>query len=170
MKFLWFIFFLFRKPFLARSGWRCYFGSAVYVSGMSRIFLGDRFRIFPGARIEVFSSGKLIVGDDVAIAQNLHLTCKEEILIGTGSCIAANVCITDIKHNIKRGSNILQCDDTASKTVIGSNCFIGYGAVIDHGTILGDGCVVGANAYVKGVFPPFSIVVGSPAKVVRKYE
>ena len=56
------------------------------------------------------------------------------------------------------------------KTQIGENCFIGSGAKILAGTILGNHCIVGTNSVVRGEFPVDSVIVGSPAKVVKAYN
>ncbi|MNJ54691.1 putative lipopolysaccharide biosynthesis O-acetyl transferase WbbJ [compost metagenome] len=56
------------------------------------------------------------------------------------------------------------------KTEIGKNCFIGMGARIQAGTILGNGCIVGANSVVRGHFPDYCVLVGAPARVVKRYD
>ena len=56
------------------------------------------------------------------------------------------------------------------ETLIGENCFIGYGAVIMPGTKLGKQCIVGANAVVCGDFPDYCVIAGVPAKIVKKYN
>ena len=57
-----------------------------------------------------------------------------------------------------------------SETIIGENCFIGSGAIIQAGTVLGDHCVVRANSVVRGTFQFGSVIVGVPGKIVKKYE
>lgn len=146
-----------------------YIGKPVLILGARRIKVGGRFRLFPGARIEVFTSGQVDIGEDVGIGQNLHLTCGSRVVIGAGSRIAANVCITDTRHQFNVGRVCFAPDaDTFYPTLIGKNCFIGYGAVLDYGTILGDGCVVGANSYLRGVYPAGCVIVGNPGRVVRR--
>jgi gamma-carbonic anhydrase len=53
---------------------------------------------------------------------------------------------------------------------IGDECLIGMGATILDGARIGDGCIVGANSLVtqRFVAPPGSMILGSPAKVVRQ--
>lgn len=53
-------------------------------------------------------------------------------------------------------------------TVIGNDVWIGQGARILPGAHLGDGVIVGAGAVVAGHIPPYSIVAGNPAKVLRR--
>jgi carbonic anhydrase/acetyltransferase-like protein (isoleucine patch superfamily) len=52
---------------------------------------------------------------------------------------------------------------------IGDECLIGMGATLLDGAKIGDRCVVGANSLVtqKFVAPPGSMILGSPAKIVR---
>lgn len=56
------------------------------------------------------------------------------------------------------------------ETSIGEGCFIGYGAAIQAGSVLGRHCIVGTNSVVRGVFPDYSVIVGAPAKIVKKYN
>ena len=53
---------------------------------------------------------------------------------------------------------------------IGNNCLIGIGATILNGAVIGENCLIGAHALVTEgkVIPPGSMVVGSPAKVVKE--
>lgn len=51
---------------------------------------------------------------------------------------------------------------------IGNDVWIGYGAIIlPNVTEIGDGAVIGANAIVAKNVPPYAVVVGHPARVVR---
>ncbi len=53
---------------------------------------------------------------------------------------------------------------------IGERCLIGMGSVLLNGCEIGDECIVGANALVtqRRSFPPRSLILGSPARVVRE--
>ena len=53
-------------------------------------------------------------------------------------------------------------------TVIGNDVWIGQNAVILPGVHVGNGCIIGANSVVGSDIPPYSVVVGNPAKVIRK--
>ena len=53
-------------------------------------------------------------------------------------------------------------------TVIGNDVWIGQSATFLPGVHVGDGCIIGANAVVASDIPPYSVVVGNPAKVIRK--
>ena len=51
--------------------------------------------------------------------------------------------------------------------IIGNDVWIGYGALILSGVKIGDGAVVGARAIVAKDVPPYAIVVGNPAKIIK---
>lgn len=53
------------------------------------------------------------------------------------------------------------------KTTIGHDVWIGASSIIRQGVTIGDGVVIGANSYVNKDVPPYAIVVGSPAKVIK---
>lgn len=53
-------------------------------------------------------------------------------------------------------------------TVIGNDVWIGQNAVILPGVHIGDGAIIGANSVVGSDVEPYTIVVGNPARVLRK--
>ena len=53
-------------------------------------------------------------------------------------------------------------------TVIGNDVWIGQNAVILPGVHVGDGAIIGANSVVGSDVAPYNIVIGNPAKVLRK--
>ena len=53
-------------------------------------------------------------------------------------------------------------------TVIGNDVWIGQNAVILPGVRIGDGAIIGANSVVGSDVDPYTIVVGNPAKPLRK--
>lgn len=171
-KFFWIARALVYKPFFGRFGFPSYIGKPVYIGMPKRIFIGDKVRIFPGARLEVVDKkSSIIIGDDVSIGQNFHITSGGQLTIGSRSTFTENIMVTNIDHEYKEiGVHILHQVHNVKETTIGENCFIGFGAVIQAGTILGKQCVVGANAVVRGHFPDYCVIVGAPARIVKRYD
>lgn len=157
--------------FFGRLGIPSYIGPPIFLMNTRRMFIGRRVRIFPGLRAECHGAGRIFIHDNVAIGQGLHITCMGDINIGEGTLITGYVTITDIEHEYEAiGTPVLDQPSTWKRTDIGKNCFIGMGARIQAGTILGEGCIVGANSVVRGVFPDHCVIVGAPARVVRRYD
>ncbi|RXK63767.1 acyltransferase [Stenotrophomonas sp. MA5] len=158
-------------PFFGRFGRGGYLGPPAFISGSRRMYFGRAVRIFPGLRAECIGTGSLTVGDDVSIGQGFHVIASGSVEIGEGALISANVFVTDTDHGFDNPDlPILRQPNVIRPTFIGRRCFLGVGARIQAGTQLGDGCVVGANAVVKGAFPPYSMLAGAPARVVKHYD
>ncbi|WP_411334059.1 acyltransferase [Metabacillus indicus] len=115
----------------------------------------------PGAKIEI--------GNNVGIS-GATIYARKLIVIGENTLIGGNAKILDNDfHPIEaedRNADIKEKIGTSS-IIIGKNCFVGCNALILKGTELGDGCVVGAGAVVSGKFPPNSVIVGNPGKVIK---
>ncbi len=82
----------------------------------------------------------------------------EGIVIGAYSIVTARAIV--LAHDYIRN---IRCT-----TVIGTNCFIGVGAIILPGVTIGNGSIVGAGSVVTHDVPSGSLVAGNPAKILRK--
>jgi acetyltransferase-like isoleucine patch superfamily enzyme len=170
-KLCWAVRFCLLAPFFGSFGFPSYIGKPVFLMGVGKAFLGKKVRIFPGLRLEVHNGGRLVVGDNVSIGQNFHVTCAGSVIIGKGTLITGEVMITDIDHRYKSiGMPVLEQGRDVRPTEIGKHCFIGMGAKIQAGTRLGDHCIVGANSVVRGDFEGGSVIVGVPGRVLKKYN
>ena len=119
----------------------------------------------------VYFKPEIIIEDGVAIQQNLHLTCANKIVIRKNTAIAANVTITDIHHPyIDINVPIERQDIEVKEVVIGEDCKIYNGAVILPGVHIGKHVSIGANSVVNRDIPDFSVVVGAPARIIKRYN
>lgn len=160
------------KPFFLKFGFPSYIGKPIFLSGVNRVIIEHNVRIQPNSRIETHDSGLIHIEKDVSIGQNFHITSAQQKLnIGAQTTILGNVFITNIDHDYQEISvHVMRQRMLVSKTVIGNNCFIGYGAAIQAGTVLGRQCVVGAHSVVRGTFPDYCVIVGAPARIVKRYN
>lgn len=174
VKIFWLIRAFLYKPFLGKLGFASYIGKPIFIGNFNRIYINKKVRIFPGARVEVIDrNSSIIFEDNISIGQNLHIISGrgQDLRIGKNTTFSANVFVTNIDHRYDEiNKHILEQPLISTNTQIGENCFIGYGAVIQAGTVLGKQCIVGANAVVRGNFPDYSIIVGVPAKIVKRYN
>ncbi|SBS61190.1 acyltransferase [Vibrio atlanticus] len=149
-----------------------YLGKPIFLLGIKSFRIGQRVRIFPNARMEVHGENAYInIDDNVSIGQGFHATSGGELNIGSDTVISGNVVVTNIDHDYKNIElAVLEQPNLISATSIGEGCFIGFGAIIQAGTSLGKHCIVGANSVVRGEFPDYCVIVGSPAKIVKRYD
>ena len=174
IKYLWILRALIYKPFFGKFGFPSYIGKPIFIGNFKRIFIDKKVRIMPNARIEVVDKNSSIVFEDnISIAQNLHIISggNQELRISKNTTFSANVFITNVDHEYQDiNTHIMEQKLIFNKTFISENCFIGYGAVIQAGTILGKQCIVGSNAVVRGTFPDYCVIVGIPAKIIKRYD
>ena len=119
------------------------------------------------------------IGDNVGIS-GTTIYARKGIFIGDNTCIGGNCKILDNdfhpieaeKRNILlRNRNGGNSDLVPSKEIhIGKNCFIGCNSIVLKGTVLGDSCVVGAGTVVTGKFENNCVIVGNPARVIKRLE
>lgn len=171
-KFWWWFTTQFLRLRFMKIGLMSYIARPMFIYGGNKICIGNKVRVFPGARMESHHNGKIVICDDTSIGQNFHVTAASQpLIIGKHTTILGNVFITNIDHQYTEiDKHILDQPFIIRETKIGDNCFIGYGSAIQAGTILGKQCVVGANSVVRGVFPDYCVIVGAPAKIVKKYN
>lgn len=132
---------------------------------------GNRFWIAPGARV----IGKVRLGLDASVWFGVVLRGdNEEIVIGPRSNVQDNsVCHTDPGFPLRVGQNCtIGHRAILHGCTIGDNSLIGMGATLLNGANIGRNCLVGANALVteSKSFPDNSLIVGSPAKVLRELD
>ncbi|HBC99505.1 MAG TPA: lipopolysaccharide biosynthesis protein [Lachnoclostridium sp.] len=154
-------------------GKHSYIGTVTFVQRKKHLYIGNNVRIYPGMRAELTKeSARIVVEDNVSIGQNLHVVSYQGALnIGRNTTISGNVFVSNVDHDYREiGIHVLNQGMLEKETLIGENCFIGYGAVIMPGTKLGKQCIVGANAVVCGDFPDDCVIAGVPAKIVKKYN
>lgn len=142
------------------------------------IFIGNNVSIRPNARIEPIEKWgsdtyepQIIIGDFTSIEQNCHITCANKVIIEDHVTIAGYSMITDIDHEYKDiEKGILQQPILVKETIICKQTFIGMGARIMAGVRVGKHCIIGANAVVNTDIPDYSVAVGIPAKVIKRYN
>ncbi len=117
--------------------------------------------------------GNVELGEDTSIWFGAIVRGDTEVItIGRGSNIQdASVLHADIGKPLTVGENVTVGHQVMLHgCTIGDGSLIGIGAVVLNGARIGKGCIVGAGALVTEgkEFPDGSMILGSPAKVVRE--
>ncbi|ABZ85015.1 ferripyochelin binding protein, putative [Heliomicrobium modesticaldum Ice1] len=126
-----------------------------------------------------FIAPSAIVGGDVIVKKGaslwFHVVARgdvgQPIIVGENSNIQDNTVLhTDAFHPTEIGDWVTVGHGAIIHSArVGDHCLIGMGAVLLDGAVIGEHSVVGAHALVPPgkEFPPYSLIVGSPAKVAR---
>lgn len=110
------------------------------------IELGNNVQFGPGCVIQCDTQ----IGDYVLFAQNVALVGRD-----------------DHKTNLPTVPIWKSPRGDSLKVIIGDDVWIGHGAVVMSGVVIGNGAVVAAGSVVTRDVPPYMIVGGNPAKIIR---
>jgi UDP-perosamine 4-acetyltransferase len=157
-----------------------------YHGGVSHVFigLGSASDTRPRRRLYEHATEN---GFDVVAAVHSSASVSPSARIGSATTILAgavvnadaelgvNVIVNSnavVEHDCRVGSHVHVASGAvvASGVRIGNGVHVGAGATVIQGVEIGDGAVVGAGAVVVGDVQPGTVVVGVPARVLRRVE
>jgi len=111
--------------------------------------------------------GDVIIGDNTRIG--LHTTVIGPVEIGSNVNLAQGIVVTALNHNFTDSTKrIDEQGVSTAKVTIGNDVWIGANATVLPGITIGNHCVVAAGAVVTKDVPPYSLVGGVPAKILKK--
>lgn len=150
------------------------------MAGSSAIGIGAYTHV-RGELLTFSHGGKISLGTYCYVGEHSHIWSAEHIEIGDRVLIAHNVNIFDsLTHPIsakKRHQQFIEIissghpkpiDLESAPIQIGNDVWIGCMSVILKGITVGEGAIVGAGSVVTKNVPPYTIVAGNPAKVIRE--
>lgn len=147
------------------------------------IRIGRASSTYLGTMFDVGPQGRIRIGDFSCI-HGAWFICDSEISVGDYALISWNVVFMD-SYGVstdpaerRKQLEALAFDDRrrmprgalAKPIRIGRNVWIGFDCVVLPGVTIGDGAIVGARSVVTEDVPPFTIVAGNPARVIRQIE
>jgi acetyltransferase-like isoleucine patch superfamily enzyme len=93
------------------------------------------------------------------------------VFIGEGSACSQNCFISGQSHHYEDVSkHFLRQGIQTGQVVIGKNVWIGANSVILPGVKIGDNSVIGAGSIITEDVPAYSVVVGNPARIIKRYD
>ena len=155
------------RPFFKKASF-FRFGVGVVILGFKIISLGRGVALNRYVSLTA-DRGSITLGDNVYIGDFCTISGDDgEVIIGKNVLIAAYTLIQAANHNFDRlDIPIMDQGHEPSFVHIEDDVWIGASCVICPGVCIGTGAVIGAGAVVTKDVPPFAVVGGVPAKVIR---
>lgn len=131
----------------------------------NQVWLQDRVYL----DTQTADQGYISVGNMVYIGTGTTLFGHVGLEIGDNSLLAQNITLTPYSHIFDDPNDIIwNQGGHMQKVTIGQDCYIGMGVCVMYSGSIGDGSVVGAGSTVVKPIPPYSVAVGTPAKVIKE--
>jgi acetyltransferase-like isoleucine patch superfamily enzyme len=118
------------------------------------------------------SEPRLIIEDGCSLGPNSFIMAYSHVHLHRDVLLGPRVYIADHFHGYEN-PNLPVIDQPVcdgGPTVVEGGCFLGIGSCILNNVTVGRHSVVGANAVVTKDVPPYSLVVGNPGRVVKRYD
>jgi acetyltransferase-like isoleucine patch superfamily enzyme len=144
-----------------------------------RIEIGNGVLIMPGAWLSVVEEHRgrhyeprLRIGDRVEVGRDMVIACVGLIEIGEDVLTGDRVFIGDTYHDFRAPDvPVARQQMVDPKPVrIGPGAFLGVGAIVLPGVTIGENGYVGAGAVVTRNVPDRCVVVGNPARVIKRWD
>lgn len=146
--------------------------SYLFQSKKNSIKIGKNTRIGFGVRLEAGFDGRILIGNNVLIHDYSFIYAHGDLHIGDNTMISPNVFITDFNHKFPHDKykHLLKSPKGYEfrKVTIGSSVWIGTHSIILPGINIGNNAVVGAGSVVTKSIPDNVVVIGNPARIVKK--
>ncbi len=145
--------------------------------------IGDNATVYLGTMFDLGPRGRVTIGR-YSLINGAWFICDQAVEIGDYALISWNVVMMDnyrapLDPLARRrcleqvsGSTLrrLAAEQAARPIRIGRNVWIGFDCCIMPGVTIGDGAIVGARSVVFDHVPPYTVVAGNPARVIRQIE
>ena len=146
-----------------------------FIDGHAEIYIGDDVNFFGKVDIftgQSFDEPKLILHDRVDIGHNVVFVVNKEIVIEEDVNVASGVRFMDSDAHprdvAERIADRPPRPEEIKPVRICRRAWIGQNSFILKGVTVGEGAIVGVNSVVITDVPPYTVVMGNPARVVVK--
>lgn len=115
---------------------------------------------------------KIIIGEGTWVGKHCSIAAINGVEIGRHVLFAGYVHITDHSHGYEDITRPMMIQPLISKgpVLIDDDCWLGFSCEILSGVHIGKHSVVAARAVVTKDVPPYCIVAGNPARIVKQYN
>ncbi len=142
--------------------------NVINVSPINRFYLGEKSTVEEYCVIDN-GVGDVIVGNNTRIG--LRNTIIGPVKIGDHVILAQNVVLSGLNHNYEDISKPIHLQGiNVNSIIIDDDSWIGANSVITAGVKIGKHSIIGGGSVVTKDVPPFSIVAGNPARMIKSYN
>jgi acetyltransferase-like isoleucine patch superfamily enzyme len=130
----------------------------------------QKYAFLYAARIDEHEP-ELIIGKGSVLGNCNHIAAVRKVVFGENVLTADNVYVSDNLHGYENVNVPIMHQPVKfkSEVYIGDGAWLGENVCI-IGARIGKNCVIGANAVVTSDIPDYSVAVGIPARVIKKYD
>lgn len=164
------------KIFLGSLGNDSYINNPLKLDGRENIYIGNKVIIeyktwLAAVPLTGASNCKLEIHDGAVIGHFNHIYATKSIIIEKNVLTADKVYISDNLHQYDISNIPIKDQPIIQKgeVVIGEGSWLGENVCI-LGSKIGKHCVVGSNSVVTKDIPDYCVVVGIPAKIIKRYD
>lgn len=151
------------------------FYSKSFIKICGRLIIGKNVVLRKGIKLNIMNTGVIILEDNVYVGDNNTIISHGKITIGKATRIGNNTTFmdTDFHYIINTETKVVRPNINPIK--IGENCWIGGNCTIKKGTCLPKGTILAGPYSMVGKdytnkIPEFSIIGGSPAKLIAEHQ
>ena len=146
--------------------------------------IGPASGAYDRATFVVGAGGRVTVGA-YTVVNGTYVVCQERVDIGAHGLLSWGTVITDVALDApaslaarraalaaaaRHPERHLVPPGAARPTVLEDNVWVGFESVVGPGVHVGRGAIVGSKTVVRDDVPPYAVVVGNPARVVRTLD
>ncbi|WP_414620601.1 DapH/DapD/GlmU-related protein [Calothrix sp. CCY 0018] len=134
----------------------------------NKVHIKDRARLERGVDIRSLNDTHIIIDENAYIGPYVTISGTGDIKIGKNCLIAPHCGIFANNHIFADPTiPIEEQGITREGIVIEDDCWLGHNVTVLDGVIIGKGSIIGAGSVVNKNIPPFSIAVGTPARIIK---
>lgn len=159
-----------------------YFGKGASIAypanvlGFESVSIGDNSVILSHSRMLNFQiegiKPQIHIGRNCYICSYFTILNASSVVLGDDVLVASHVLISSENHGMDPESDLSYAAQPlqSSPVTIGDGCWIGEKVCVLPGVSIGKKCIIGAGSVVTKSIPDYSIAVGNPARIIKKYD
>lgn len=157
-----------------------YIGKSCKIVNPRNIFFEDNISIMPyNMLVCLEKKSKMMIGSGTQIGMFSRIASLNSVIIGKNVITGPHIFIADYNHEYRDIDKPVMYQGNYVKTnekfpfggvKVGDDSWIGTNVVIAGSIEIGKHCIIGANSVVTHDIPDYSVAVGSPCKIIKRYN